>query len=158
LAPRGSKLFCTLLGALAVAAAPGAPQAQEVAPASAPLADVRGLDRAIWEKDGDSLQRLLADDMVWVSGSGLVRGKQAFIENLTGEALVIAPFAPEQTRLYQSPTLEVWTGQNAMVGTSDGESFIDRHRFVDVWEKQGDEWRLVYIQVTRLPAEPNDDD
>jgi hypothetical protein len=53
-----------------------------------------------------------------------------------------------------------WLGRNAAIigatttltGTSDGKPFASRFRFADAFQRIKGRWRVVHIQVTRLPT------
>lgn len=117
-----------------------------------PRADVHALDRAISSRDRATLEHLVAEDLVWVSGSGETGGKADFINALTDAALRISPFEPDNSLLYASDTLELWTGTNTLRGDANGVPFIDRHHFADLWACRGGRWVLVHVQVTRAPS------
>jgi len=90
------------------------------------------LDAAIAAKDEAALERLIAEDFLWVRGSGAKGDKADFIG-----ALLAAT--------------------NELRGTADGEPFVDRHRFADHWLWRDGGWRLVYAQVTPLPETADPD-
>ncbi|WP_157123624.1 nuclear transport factor 2 family protein [Allosphingosinicella indica] len=120
-----------------------------------PRADVHALDRAISGKDR-VLERIVADDFIWVRGSGETGGKADFIDALTRSDLSILPYQSSDTLLYSSETLELWTDTNVLRGKDAGLEFVDRHHFADLWEKRDGRWVLVYVQVTRVLSQPAD--
>jgi ketosteroid isomerase-like protein len=109
------------------------------------------LDAAIVAKDEAALERLLAEDFLWVRGSGAKGDKQAFISALAAPSIRIEPFAPSEARWITSGDSALLAATNRLVGTADGAAFVDRHRFADHWLWRDGAWRLVYIQVTPVP-------
>jgi hypothetical protein len=101
------------------------------------------------EKDAATVERLAAEDYVYIGPSGLVLDRQA---NL---------------RIIRSPTYRLDHGTRAEVvvralgheaavvrhryqggGSFEGTSFVDDHRCVMVWAKHAGEWRLVIEQCS----------
>ena len=105
--------------------------------------------RAWLEKDAATVERLMADDYVYVSPDGLVFDRQAILEIIRSPSY----------RLDQGTRTEVVVralGQDAAAvrhhyqgsGSFEGTSFTDDQRCVMVWEKQAGQWRLVMDQCS----------
>lgn len=109
------------------------------------------LDTAIAAKDEAALQRLIADDFLWIRGSGAKGDKDAFIGALTAPSIRIEPFQPSEARWIVADRTALLTATNTLRGTAGGEAFVDRHRYADHWLWRGGAWRLVYAQVTPVP-------
>ena len=101
------------------------------------------------EKDATIVDRLMAEDYLYIGPSGLVLDRQAIL------AIIRSP----SYRLDHGTRTEVVVravGQEAAVvrhryqgaGSFEGTSFTDDHRSVMVWEKQDGEWRLVMEQCS----------
>jgi uncharacterized protein (TIGR02246 family) len=101
------------------------------------------------EKDAITVERLAADDYVYISPTGLMFDRQAIL------AIVRSP----SYRLDHGTRSEVIVralGKDAAVvrhryqgaGSFEDKSFADDHRCVMVWEKQAGEWRLVMEQCS----------
>jgi len=109
-------------------------------------------DAAQIEGDGAALQRLVADDYVLVSGGAVVQDKARLIHDYTDPNFHLDPFTIEE------PVEQVWSdgavlgGLVDMQGSDGGQRFAMKVRFADVWAKRDGQWRVVYTQVTRLPA------
>lgn len=130
----------------------------DVAPPADPAATPTGyreaaaaLDTAIAAKDAAKLQRLIADDFLWVRGSGAKGDKSAFIGALTAPSIRIEPFQPSEARWIVADRTALLTATNTLRGSADGEAFVDRHRYADHWLWRDGAWRLVYAQVTPVP-------
>ena len=100
-------------------------------------------------KDAATVERLMAEDYIYVGPSGLVLDRQAIL------AIIRSP----GYRLDQGTRTEVVVravGPEAAVvrhryqgaGSFEGTSFTDDHRCVMVWEKHAGEWRLVMEQCS----------
>src|SRR6516164_9251479 len=101
------------------------------------------------DKDAATVQRLMAEDYVYVAPNGLTLDRQAIL------AIIRSP----SYRLDQGRRSEVVVralGQEAAVvrhryqgaGSFEGTSFTDDQRCVMIWEKQAGEWRLVMEQCS----------
>jgi uncharacterized protein (TIGR02246 family) len=105
--------------------------------------------RAWLEKDAATVERLMAEDYLYIAPNGLVLDRQAIL------AVIRSP----SYRLDHGTRSEVVVralGQEAAVerhryqgaGSFEGTSFTDDHRCVMVWEKQAGQWRLVMEQCS----------
>jgi uncharacterized protein (TIGR02246 family) len=101
------------------------------------------------EKDAATVERLMAEDYLYVAPSGLVLDRQAIL------AIIRSP----SYRLdYCTRTAVVVraVGQEAAIvrhhvqaaGSFEGASFMDDHRCVIVWEKHAGGWRIVIEQCS----------
>jgi uncharacterized protein (TIGR02246 family) len=117
------------------------------------LSELHGLSerwfQAWLEKDAATVERLAAEDYLYVAPNGLALDRQAIL------AIIRSP----SYRLNHGTRNEVVVralGQEAAVvrhryqgaGSFEGTSFTDDHRCVMVWEKQAGEWRLVMEQCS----------
>jgi uncharacterized protein (TIGR02246 family) len=105
--------------------------------------------RAWLEKDAATVERLMADDYLYVAPGGLVLDRPTIL------AIIRSP----SYRLNHGTRTEVVVravGRDAAVvrhryqgaGSFEGTSFTDDHRCVMVWEKPRGEWRLVLEQCS----------
>ena len=111
----------------------------------------RAMDKAIVAGDGATLDTLIAPDFIWVREGGRRAGKADFIKGLATPGLKIEPFTPSEGRWLKSGNLAVFSAVNELHGSEGGETFVDKHSFVDVWRRDANGWRLVYTQVTKAP-------
>ena len=115
------------------------------------LSELHGLNdcwnQAWLEKDAATVERLMADDYIYVAPNGLTLDRQAIL------AIIRSP----SYRLDHATRTEVVVralGQEAAVvrhrvqagGAFEGTSFTDDHRCVMVCVKQIGEWRIVMEQ------------
>ena len=142
-----------LLFLVAACGAPADPAATTTTPEGYREA-AAAFDAAIAAKDQAALQRLIADDFLWVRGSGAMGDKGAFIAALAAPSIRIEPFEPAEPRWITSGDSALLAATNTLRGTADGEPFVDRHRFADHWLRRDGTWQLVYAQVTPAPEAP----
>ena len=101
------------------------------------------------EKDATTVERLMAEDYLYVGPNGLALDRQAIL------AIIRSP----SYRLDHGTCTEVVVravGRDAAVvrrryqgaGSFEGTSFTDDHRCVMVWEKHAGQWRLVMEQCS----------
>jgi uncharacterized protein (TIGR02246 family) len=101
------------------------------------------------DKDAATVDRLMADDYLYVGPTGLILDRPAIL------AVIRSP----SYRLDHGTRTEVVVravGQDAAVvrhrykgaGSFEGRAFTDDHRLLMVWEKQTGEWRLVMEQCS----------
>ncbi len=101
------------------------------------------------EKDAATVERLMAEDYLYIAPNGLVLDRQAIL------GIIRSP----GYRLDHGTRSEVVVralGQEAAVvrhryqgaGSFEGTSFTDDHRCIMVWEKHAGQWRLVMDQCS----------
>lgn len=108
--------------------------------------------KAMLQNDFPTLEKLMADDVVYVHSSGAVDDKQSFVATLRSGSLRYKKFSPEDTRVRIAGNLAVVTGNSAVEVDRDGKPQSFRVRFTAVYEKSGAGWRLSAWQTTRLPG------
>lgn len=131
------------------------------APATA-AGDVAGLtafadafDRAQVAKDGAALDRMVADDLVFIDGSGKRLGKAEFIAGWTGADDSYDPVTLRDRRIILlGRDAGLASAETVLSGRSAGQSFRVRIRFTDIFRRAGDGWQAAYIHVTRMAPDP----
>ena len=117
------------------------------------LSEVQGLSESwfqAWlDKDAVTVERLMAEDYLYIAPGGAVLDRQAIM------AIIRSP----SYRLEQGKRSEVVVralGPEAAVerhryqgsGSFEGTAFTDDQRGVMIWEKQSGAWRLVFEQCS----------
>jgi uncharacterized protein (TIGR02246 family) len=101
------------------------------------------------DKDPATVERLMADDYLYVGPNGFVLDRQG----------ILAVIGSPTYRLDHGTRTDVVVrqlGANAAIvrhrwqgaGSFEGASFTDDNRCVMVWEKHSGEWRLVFDQCS----------
>lgn len=108
------------------------------------------LEKALVQKDTVALKKLLHDDLGYGHSNGWVENKTEVIENLVSGKMQYTSIQSE------SP---VWkqTGDMVIVRTKSKIEFIVNGKegkldlfVLQVWKKEGNEWKLVARQSTKL--------
>ena len=117
------------------------------------LTDLESLNerwfQAWLDKDAATVERLAAEDYVYIGPNGLVLDRQAIL------AIVRSP----SYRLDHGNRSEIVVralGDSAAVvrhryqgaGSFEGRSFTDDHRCMSVWQKSAGQWRIVVEQCS----------
>lgn len=136
---------------IAAAALLLAPQAQLATENLLQVADA--FDRAQLTKDPAALERMVADDLIFIDGSCKRLGKRDFIQGWTAPGDSFDPVVLVDRRLVPlGPDAFLVSAETTLSGTSDGKRFASAFRFTDTFRRVDGRWRAVHIQVTRLPA------
>jgi uncharacterized protein (TIGR02246 family) len=93
--------------------------------------------------DATALDRIYADDFIWVGPSGRVRTKPQVLSDFTSGDLKFQSITTDavEVRVYENTAVE--TGLSTMVGRDKGKAVPRDTRFTRVWVKQQGRWRLV---------------
>ncbi|HEX3149683.1 MAG TPA: nuclear transport factor 2 family protein [Gemmataceae bacterium] len=117
------------------------------------LSDLHGLSerwfRAWFEKDAATVERLMAEDYVYIAPNGLVLDRQAILGIIRSPTYRLdhGDRTEVVVRLLGGDVAVVrdrWQG----AGSFDETSFTDDHQCVRVWERQAGDWRLVMEQCS----------
>jgi ketosteroid isomerase-like protein len=115
-------------------------------------AAAKAYDQAQMNSDKAELERLLAPDYVLHNSQGLVQDKQSFIADSTAPGFHMNPFTIEEPVERVMGDVALLGGVGTLSGTDGGKPFTVRLRFMDVWQKRGGKWRVIFTQATRAPA------
>lgn len=112
-------------------------------------------DQAIVAKDRAAIEANMADDFRQIDGAGRIETRASFLDDLMDPALTIDPYTVEdfEVRLYGDVAL--LSGRTRMTGRYQGKPFRTHYRYIDVYVRQGDRWRVVSVQISRIPAPPD---
>ena len=150
-------LTATLLG-LAIAASATHP-ATTTAPATLAEADLAARlrtqadawDAAIVRKDRAAIAANMAESFVQIGSDGRLADKAQFLEGITADKLVIAPYTVEEFRVRVYGDTALLTGRTDMHGSWDGKPFESHYRFTDTYVREADgAWRVVNVQTTEI--------
>lgn len=129
--------------------------------ADAPASEIADLhtfadafDTAQIAQDRAALDRMVADDLVFIDGSGKRRGKAFFIDGWTGADDDYDPVTlTDRVILPLGKDVGLASAETILSGRSAGTPFRVRIRFTDIFRRHGDSWRVTYIHVTRMALE-----
>ncbi|AQR73657.1 hypothetical protein BXU08_08410 [Sphingomonas sp. LM7] len=129
------------------------PQARVLPTAETPLQVADAFDRAQLTSDAAALERMVADDLIFIDGSGKRLDKRGFIAGWTAPGDRFDPAVLLDRRVVAlGPDAFLVTAETTLTGSSDGTRFASALRFTDIFRRIDGQWRAVHIQVTRLPV------
>ena len=109
-------------------------------------------DAAQIAQDRAALGRMVADDLVFIVGSGKRYGKASFIEGWTGPDDDYDPVTlTDRVILPLGKDAGLASAEAILSGRAAGKPFRVRIRFTDIFRRHGDRWQASYIHVTRMP-------
>jgi uncharacterized protein (TIGR02246 family) len=99
------------------------------------------------EKDAATVERLMADDYIYVAPNGLVLDRQAILKIIRSPSYRV-DYAT-RTEIFVRAlgnAAAVVRHYSQSAGSFEGNSFTDDHTCVMICEKQAGEWRIVMVQ------------
>jgi ketosteroid isomerase-like protein len=110
-------------------------------------------DKAIVRKDEKAIAGNMAEDFRQIDGDANIETKKSFVAGIVDPRLTIDPYTVEdfEVRLYGDTAL--LSGRSHMTGKFDGQPFTSNYRYIDVYARRGGEWKIVSVQITRIPPQ-----
>jgi ketosteroid isomerase-like protein len=108
-------------------------------------------DKAIIRKDQKAIADNMAEDFRQIDPRANLETKQSFVAGIMDPRLTIDPYTVEEfeVRLYGDTAL--LSGRTHMTGKYDGEVFESNYRYIDVYVRRNGTWKIVSVQITRIP-------
>ena len=113
-------------------------------------ADERRFD-AMRGGDWAALDAALADDLTYVHSTARLESKAEHIDNLRGGKPHYRGIAPRDRRARVHGDVGIVTGVSEMHVERDGKAQRFTVRYLAVYAKAGDRWRMLAWQSTRVP-------
>ena len=101
--------------------------------------------------DWQAFDALLADDFIYNTAGGAALTKPALLEYLKSGAAVVKRAAREDAVVRDYGDIALVAGVAHVDAIMKGEDKTLHSRYLHVWKRQGDTWRLVARQATYLP-------
>ena len=115
------------------------------------LAFADAFDRAQLTQDAVALNEMVADELVFIDGSGKRQGKKEFIAGWTAPGDRFDPVVLTDRKVIAlGDDAAIVNAETILGGTSGGQRFTTRIRFADTFRRVGGKWRAVHIQVTPI--------
>lgn len=115
------------------------------------LAFADAFDRAQLTQDAVALSEMVADELVFIDGSGKRLGKKDFIAGWTAPGDRFDPVVLTDRKVIAlGDDAAIVNAETTLGGTSGGQRFTSRIRFADTFRRVGGKWRAVHIQVTPI--------
>lgn len=111
-------------------------------------------DEAENKKDLAALDRIFADDFIFIAGNGSIHDKKKFFDELKADT---SP--PSDQKLeYEDFKVRLYGKTVALVNyvlvihdkDKEGKATINRYRMSVLWVKQGKDWRITNFHATRV--------
>jgi ketosteroid isomerase-like protein len=106
---------------------------------------------AVVKGDHATLDKLLADGLIYTHSSGLVEDKAAYFGSLTSGKLKYETLNEEGVTVKAYGDAAIVHARIKMNGINNGAAFNVSAVLTHVWVKQGGSWKLAAHQATRLP-------
>jgi ketosteroid isomerase-like protein len=106
------------------------------------------------DKDAATVERLMADDYVYVAPSGQAQARVAILRVIHTPSYRLRKF--NRTDIVIRPlgdTAAVVRSRERDEGEFDGKHFEDDHALLQVWSRVGRDWMVVLEQATARSAE-----
>ena len=108
--------------------------------------------RAMVAKDVETLEMLLADDLIYTHSSARLDTKRSLIQGMVAGTTVYTGVKPSDVKAQDLGDTVVLTGIAHIEVVSNGTPNAFGVRFTDVYTRRDDRWQMVTWQSTRLPA------
>jgi ketosteroid isomerase-like protein len=108
--------------------------------------------QAMAAKDVDTLNAVLADDLIYTHSSARLDTKQSLIGAMLSGATVYTSVEASDVKAQDLGDAVVLTGVAQIKVLSNGTPNAFGVRFTDVYARRGGQWQMVTWQSTRLPA------
>lgn len=108
--------------------------------------------RAMAAKDVETLENLLADDLIYTHSSARLDTKRSLIQAMVSGTTVYTSVKPSGVKAQDLGDTVVLTGIAHIEVVSNGTPNAFAVRFTDVYAKRDDRWQMATWQSTRLPA------
>ena len=106
---------------------------------------------ALIAKDWATVDALLADEFFYNQGGGGSVTKAAFLGYMKAGDAKVKKAVREDTKIRLYGDVAVVTGITHVDVTLKGEDKVLHSRYLHVWAKRGDSWKLVARQATYIP-------
>ncbi|MDL5032409.1 nuclear transport factor 2 family protein [Pelomonas sp. APW6] len=152
-APGAASSTASAVARAASGVAPGTPAAEAEIKAQL-QAQAERWDRAIVAKDRAAIAGNMAEDFRQIDGEGHLEDIDSFVAGLMDPQLQIAPYTVQdfEVRLYGD--VAVLSGRTHMSGSYGDKPFETDYRYIDLYVKREGQWKIVSVQITKLPTAP----
>lgn len=137
--------------ALSLFAAVPAAQAGEAQDRAQLAAQAQAWDQAIVRKERAAVESNMSADFRQIDGDGDIEHKSGFLDGLLSPKLVIDPYTVEDFEIRLYGDVALLSGRTRMTGRYDGKAFKSHYRYIDVYVRGPQGWKVASVQITRLP-------
>lgn len=108
------------------------------------------LQHAMLTSDVATLDKLIADDLVFTMHTGLVVNKQYDLDAHRSGIFRFTQVDISDRQIHCYGDCVVVTLQAALAGTLSGQAFSERYRFTRVWVQRQNRWQIVAGHVCQI--------
>jgi ketosteroid isomerase-like protein len=108
-------------------------------------------DKAIVRKDRAAIEANMAEDFRQIDKRGNVLDKASFVADLTSRELEIDPYTVEDFDIRIYGDVALLCGRTRMTGRHQGKPFMSHYRYIDIYVRRGEEWKIVSVQISPIP-------
>ena len=109
---------------------------------------------AIVKSDTATLEKLLADDLVYAHATGIVDTKKSYIAKIKERRQVYKSFEQHSPAVNIYKDSAVTFSYVRVTGTNQAGAFDDKIMLIHFWVKQNNAWRLAAHQTTKIDKLP----
>ena len=109
------------------------------------------LNAATLKADTSFLEKVLADDYTGVRGDGSVLTKAQLIEGYKSGSIKYETIENKDVKIRIYGNTAITTDLSSVKNIRDGKPRIGTNRTTRIWVKQGDNWKCILYQTTRVP-------
>jgi ketosteroid isomerase-like protein len=129
-----------------------------IACAAEDKASILALDKqwsdAIVKSDTATLEKLLADDLVYAHATGILDTKKSYIAKIKERRQVYKSFEQHNPQVNIYKDSAVTFSYVRVTGTNQAGAFDDKLMLIHFWVKQNNAWRLAGHQTTKIEKLP----
>ena len=108
-------------------------------------------DAAIVRKDEKAIADNMAEDFRQIDGQANYETKKSFVAGIVDPKLAIDPYTVEDFEVRIFGDTALLYGRSSMTGKYDGKPFVSNYRYIDIYVRRNGEWKIVSVQITRIP-------
>lgn len=109
---------------------------------------------AIVKSDTATLEKLLADDLVYAHATGIIDTKKSYIAKIKERRQVYKSFEQHNPVVNIYKDAAVTFSHVRVTGTNQAGAFDDKIMLIHFWVKQNNAWRLAGHQTTKIDKLP----
>ena len=109
---------------------------------------------AIVKSDTATLEKLLADDLVYAHATGIVDTKKSYIAKIKERRQVYKSYEQRNPVVNIYKDSAVTFSHVRVTGTNQAGAFDDKIMLIHFWVKQNNAWRLAGHQTTKIDKLP----
>ena len=109
-------------------------------------------DAAIIRKDERAIADNMAEDFRQIDPRANLETKKSFVAGIMDPKLTIDPYTVEEFEIRQYGDTALLSGRTHMTGKYDGQVFESNYRYIDIYVRENGTWKIVSVQITRIPA------